>query len=251
MLTPAEAVELLCRATPRWRRRLPGIVEDGLPYPAIAELGHELISMVLAGRARPVRRLFQAIERCLVDGDPDARNLLLAGMFEAMQNDAYARMDPPDELNRWLGPVSLQAWADLIEGWTGAGIRTIEHWRRVIINGSIMRIHWQSRDGDWTLERGETGTTLDHSINNSHERTSRMLAPAEAAAILKNFQPLVAERLIDPGTADLTYATLHVEQPHQRVHVQIGGVLGAGRVASDGDRWFVLDSDAIAAIVAQ
>jgi hypothetical protein len=54
-----------------------------------------------------------------------------------MQGPAYRRADPPDLADAWLGAASR---ADLIEGWTGDGIRSIEVWRRVVINGPRHRL---------------------------------------------------------------------------------------------------------------
>ena len=54
---------------------------------------------------------------------------MVAGLFSAMQNKAYDDLNPPDQINNFLGRVSLQHWEDYIEGWTGKGIRTIEAWK--------------------------------------------------------------------------------------------------------------------------
>jgi hypothetical protein len=244
-LSPAEAMTLLCRAWPRWRRKSPRILEEALFYNAIAELGAELMDAAIAGKSDAVERALQAVERCLIEGDAEARNLVVVGMFEAMQNIAHARLEPPDALDRWLGPVSREKWADLIEGWTGAGIRTIAHWRRVVVNGAITRLCWTDPDDTWTLERLEDGLQLERR-SVAHCSTRRLTA-AEGAAILARFSPLIAERSLAPEATPLAYATLTVEQPHQSTSIRIGERRDPGRVASDGHRWFVLDADALAA----
>jgi hypothetical protein len=237
---------LLCRTRRRWRRRLPEILRDELFYVSIASLGHELVQAVIRGDAGPARRAFGVIERCLAAGNADTTNLMVVGLFEAMQNDAHARLEPPDALDDWLGPRSRGAWADLIEGWTGKGIRTIEQWRRVVVNGWATRVTWEGPDLRWTIERVGPGARLDLVV--SGVASSRLLAAAHTEAIFARFSPLLALRILAPGEASsLTHGLLHVAQPHTQTHLRLGDQAGEGRIASDGSRWFLLDPAVIAA----
>lgn len=107
-----------------------GLVRTNLPYFDLGAYGRRLVRAIAEGRNEPWMRLaFQAIEEGIVEGGATA-NLVVAGLFEAMQNAAFATLEPPDALDDWLGPRSVEAWRDLIEGWTGPGIRSMDAWRR-------------------------------------------------------------------------------------------------------------------------
>ncbi len=146
--TSRDVMEMIATRRPRWRRELAAIHAEGLYYVSIATLGHELCAAVLGGCRKPwVTDVFAMIERGFEFGDTEATNLLVVGLFESMQGDAYHR-GPPDLFERMLGPLSHQAWADLIEGWTGKGVRSVESWRRVIRNGELTSAIW-SASGEW------------------------------------------------------------------------------------------------------
>lgn len=102
-----------------------------LDYPGIAELGHRHFAALQSGcRAPFVQGIFAAIEHVLTHGDDPAQNLVVVGLFEAVQGDAYRAGDSGDRYEATLGKNARQAWADLIEGWTGPGIRDLAAWRK-------------------------------------------------------------------------------------------------------------------------
>lgn len=82
-------------------------------------------------RAPWVGAVFSAIEQVLCHGDEGAQNLIVVGLFEAVQGVAYGAGATGDAYEAALLPRSRQAWADLIEGWTGAGIRDLSAWRKL------------------------------------------------------------------------------------------------------------------------
>ena len=105
--------------------------DEWLDYPGIAELGHRHFAAFQQGcRAPWVQGVFDAIEHVLTHGDDPAQNLVVVGLFEAVQGDAYAAVPAGDAYEARLGPASRRAWADLIEGWTGSGIRDLAAWRK-------------------------------------------------------------------------------------------------------------------------
>lgn len=100
--------------------------EEDLPYIAVTEPGDKVFRALLAGHSADP--FFAVVERVFAEGDAEAQNLCVVGLFESLQGRNYREGDA-DLVERHLGPLSQAAWADLIEGWTGAGYRTVAQWR--------------------------------------------------------------------------------------------------------------------------
>ena len=129
----AGALACLAACWPRFRSHLEREKKRAawLDYPGIAELGHRHFAAFQSGCPAPwVQGVFDAIEHVLAHGDDPAQNLVVVGLFEAVQGDAYAAVPAGDAYEARLGPASRRAWADLIEGWTGSGIRDLAAWRK-------------------------------------------------------------------------------------------------------------------------
>jgi len=194
-----QLLDALCDVRPEWRARRDAIHRSGLYYVDGARLGGELIEAVLDGLNAPwMRAAFEVIEQALERGSPSTRTLVVVGLFEAMQGPAYRRADPLDLADAWLGAASRAAWADLIEGWTGDGIRSIEAWRRVVINGPRHRLELITP----TLRLSAVlGDALSVTWQRGSAQGGRPLTTAEAARSLLPIRPLVARRLLDPSAA--------------------------------------------------
>lgn len=131
---PGGALDCYAAAWPRFRSHLARerASETWLDYPGIAELGRRHFGAFASGcRAPWVHRVFAATEHVLTHGDEPAQNLVVVGLFEAVQGLAYHAGSTGDRYEAALGPHARQAWATLIEGWTGAGIRDLAAWREV------------------------------------------------------------------------------------------------------------------------
>lgn len=118
---------------PRFRRKLAQErkADAWLNHPGIAELGCEHFFAFRSGCQAPwVREVFAVIEHVLRFGDADAQNLVVVGLFESVQGKAYHAGACGDRYESTLGPYSRAAWADLIEGWTGQGVRDLAAWRK-------------------------------------------------------------------------------------------------------------------------
>jgi len=242
-----DLVDALCDLRPEWSARREAIHRAGLYYVDSAHLGRELIEAVLDRRDAPwVRRAFEILEQALERGSAATRNLVVVGLFEAMQGPAYRRADPPDLAEAWLGPASRAAWADLIEGWTGAGIRSIEAWRRVIVNGAHQRIELTTPELRLCIELGEVPSVI---WQRGEVRGGRALTRLEAPRALAPVRPLVARSLLDPAAAELgeIVATLEVDGARGRAVIEFGAASSEGRVARCGDRVFTADLDGLAA----
>lgn len=182
----ADWVRQLCRSSARWQVREDEVLANNLFYVDVSEFAAELIDNLRSGRnAGDTARAFACIEQGLLDGEPATKDLIVTGVFETLQWRAYDRLDPPDAVSGWLGPRSAQAWGDLIEGWTGAGIRTIEHWKRVLVNGPYAWVEWR---GPEALYRWDASATAN-------------LIAGMPKRIHTGFRPLVADELGDPDQA--------------------------------------------------
>ncbi len=101
-----------------------------IDYVGIAELGRRHFAAFQSGcPAHWVSRVFAATEHILAHGDEPAQNLVVVGLFEAVQGLAYHAGPLGDRYEATLGPHAQKAWATLIEGWTGPGIRDLCAWR--------------------------------------------------------------------------------------------------------------------------
>jgi hypothetical protein len=60
---------------------------------------------------------FALIERCLVEGDEQVRNVAVVGVLEGIQNIASHRPFGAQVFCRWLGPESSLAWRELDQFW--------------------------------------------------------------------------------------------------------------------------------------
>lgn len=128
------ALAVFAARWPRFRHTLRRSRQDGswLDYPGIAELGRHHFTAFRSGcRAPFVSAVFAAMEHVLTHGDGAAKNLVVVGLFEAVQGSAYHAGRDGDAYEAALLPRSRDAWANLIEGWTGAGIRDLKAWRAV------------------------------------------------------------------------------------------------------------------------
>jgi hypothetical protein len=129
-MTERELVDALCDLRPEWDARRAELHAEQIYYAHIGTLGQELARAALEPLREPwIERAFTVIEHALEVGTTGTENLVVVGLFEAMQNVAYAHPAPGHVIEDQLGLLSRVAWEDLIEGWTGAGIRTISAWR--------------------------------------------------------------------------------------------------------------------------
>ncbi len=128
----AAAVACFAARWPRFRSllRRERAADRWLDYVGIAELGHRHFAAFASGcRAPWIQGVFEAMEHVLTCGDASAQNLVVVGLFEAVQGDAYRAGAVGERYESALPPRARRAWADLIEGWTGPGIRDLAAWR--------------------------------------------------------------------------------------------------------------------------
>ncbi len=125
-LTDDEVMAIICTHDLNWKIAWR---EEGINYLTIASIGHELVVDVSKNRNKErLLAVLATIENLLVNPNQDTINLIGAGLFEAMQNNVldYFNSNEMDILDSYLGEKSLKLWKDIIEGWHGSGIRTMQ-----------------------------------------------------------------------------------------------------------------------------
>jgi hypothetical protein len=71
------------------------------------------------GQIDEIRRVFQLLERLLVEGDQDTRGLIAVGFLEDLQCVASWRPYGNKVFEQFLGPMSEQFWRELQQLWAG------------------------------------------------------------------------------------------------------------------------------------
>lgn len=175
-----------------------------LAYSSLAQLSQYLQYVHDEGHPQALawlQRVLEVSEHHYVH-HPDCRNLILVGLFESLQTGAYSNVAFSKSVDRFLGPQTAVAYADLIEGWTGSGVRTVEAWRCIISNSRFSQVTLRDvRPGGKTFDytRTEAGR-FDLVVSPSeseHPPTdiSRTLTEAESVALHRYFYPWTAEQV--------------------------------------------------------
>jgi len=242
----------LTACVPAWKNRENDIHEDNF-YIEIADFGKHIVDFVNNGDGEKFHSVFEIIESALTLGDEETKNLIGAGLLEAMQNH---ELDPPDLLDKFFGVETLKVWQDIIEGWIGDGIRSIEKWKRVIRNGKFKKIIISVGIRRIEIENNSSNEYKGSKISKEHE--SIEITSDVVKVISGFFRPLVSEELIgslnevDTSSMgfDKPYALIMVIQPstrgttvmEKRIEIKIGVVAGNNhiRFATDGERIYLL-----------
>lgn len=95
--------------------------EDRLAYIDIADLGTLIVKKLKKNKTSEFEKFFNNIESIFIDSDKDARNLLVAGLFESLQTSG---IDYYNSYNKWLKPKSKVEWDSIIDFWEGKDWRT-------------------------------------------------------------------------------------------------------------------------------
>jgi hypothetical protein len=89
-------------------------------YNDMAEFVHFVVEDVYEkGNLNETGRVFQLLERLLVDADEETRNLIGLGFFETLQNVASHRPDGNKVYEQFLGPMSKKVLSELQRMWAG------------------------------------------------------------------------------------------------------------------------------------
>jgi len=96
-----------------WAGKERGIYND------TAIFAHHMNAALKAGDTREFEAFFRALEDLLAAGDTDTKTVAILGVIETLQN--VASHGPPgyQAFERWLGPLSREAWSKVERMWSG------------------------------------------------------------------------------------------------------------------------------------
>jgi len=209
-------------------------------YVLMLELASEISDALMAGNHEHLPAVFEAVERAWCDGDGRLQDLLGAGLYEALQDRAMSRFDPPDLLDAWFGPTSLRIWKDLIEAWAAPGIRTIADWRRVVVDGSVRRFTRTGPDGVLDVKKTDDGAVRRWQPRNGRLEESA-LSKMQTQQLFDRLRPLIADEVARWGATPDELARYGLDQPAWRIelggHPAHNSVITLGFAASKGRRY--------------
>jgi len=89
-------------------------------YNDMAEFVHFVIEDIHEkGKLDETRRVFQVLEKVLVEGDQEIKDLIGLGFFETLQNVASHRPLGNRPYEQFFGPRSKEIWSELQKMWAG------------------------------------------------------------------------------------------------------------------------------------
>jgi len=71
------------------------------------------------GKLDETRRVFQVLEKVLVEGDQEIKDLIGPGFFETLQNVASHQPQGNRPYEQFFGPRSKEIWSELQKMWAG------------------------------------------------------------------------------------------------------------------------------------
>ncbi|MBI3462797.1 MAG: hypothetical protein HY000_07020 [Planctomycetes bacterium] len=106
---------------PAWQKHLDAWgSEPRGDYNDVSVIVDHLVDSFERGDLSEFPAAFAAIERCLVEGDSKAQELVVIGIIEGIQNVASHRPFGRSVFCKWLGPESHAAWNELCRFWGDA-----------------------------------------------------------------------------------------------------------------------------------
>ena len=124
MVKVTEVVDLFLDACPAakpdWEEHLK--FWEGEPaghYNDIAVFAHHLVGCYKQSQIESFPRVFQLVERLIVEGDADTQGVMIVGLLEGLQNIASWESFGSSAFEPYLGPQSLAAWHKLEALWEG------------------------------------------------------------------------------------------------------------------------------------
>lgn len=77
-----------------------------------------IVNNLKEGKTDDFKNIFSAIEQVLETGDDAAKELMIVGVIEGLQNNCgLENIDYHHTFNQWLGPKSKKTWDGLIYLW--------------------------------------------------------------------------------------------------------------------------------------
>ena len=89
-----------------------------MAYTEIPAIARFHATKIRSGEIRHLETFFDAVERCLHEGDGEAVTLVVVGLLEDLPNSGFTDLDPGEWLP-YLRPTSRRAWQAVEEFWNG------------------------------------------------------------------------------------------------------------------------------------
>ena len=130
MITRDEMIPLLVEACPsfepEWRAfREEWANEAELPcYIAIGEFARHLSSVLANGNEEVLNKVFEVVERLILEGDPYVREAAIVGAIEDLQNSNLHSGTKPDQYLPYLLPQSRRWWTRVEAFWNEGRLLT-------------------------------------------------------------------------------------------------------------------------------
>jgi len=88
--------------------------KDFLPYIALGEFARHLIELKSQNQTNEFGKVFETIERLLIEGDDYVKEAITIGFLEGLQNNAK---EDAEKFVQYLKPVSLKWWNEVNKFW--------------------------------------------------------------------------------------------------------------------------------------
>lgn len=129
-ITRSQMFPLLVEACPSyeadWRQFLAEYADDPEPltYIAIVQFARHLSQVLAAGDQESLRRVFDLLERLIVDGDAEVQEAAVVGIIKNLQNADLHHVTKPDDYRPFLLPESERWWGKVRTFWTNGRLLT-------------------------------------------------------------------------------------------------------------------------------
>ncbi len=123
VISQSEAFGLLIEALPDaqsdWKEHQREWDGEDAPYSGMAVFARHLVELSEQRKTAEFSEAFELIERLIVEGDSDVRDIVVLGLIESLQNIASWTEGGAEVFVPCLGPNSRAAWYELETIWAG------------------------------------------------------------------------------------------------------------------------------------
>jgi len=103
-----------------------GDLSDRLSYFDIAEIAGPVVTRAIAGKSDFLQHFFEQVEIILTNCDAYVENLIVVGLFEAIQNRCEKNFNYYNGFDPFLKSTTKKLWDNLIDFWEGTDWRKLK-----------------------------------------------------------------------------------------------------------------------------
>ena len=122
-INKSEAFALLLKMCPgagaEWEEHQLEWQGEDAPYLGMAVFAHHLVDLMGRGETKSFPEVFAVVERLIVEGNEEVRDLAVVGFLESLQNSASWTTHGYDSFLPWLKPYTRAVWNELEKLWAG------------------------------------------------------------------------------------------------------------------------------------